>query len=472
MSISIFSCLTAFLWFDLALLVCAILGRQSGLPFRFGCWPAALLLAAALVRLLCPVTFSSTRVVHSTVILPLIQSALCWKLPLFRATLGEGLFVVWFAGIAVSLFKLAVDLRRDWQAVKRCALLGDSRIEAIAHSVVGKRVAVSCRFLLAPGASSPLMVGFFRPVFILPAYLTGFTDEEVRFVICHEWQHFRYRNNCWKLAAEILICLLWWNPPVYLLRRELAQLMELSCDRQVVRRLSQKEKAAYLETIVKSLRFQQNSMAFSGRLELHLPGSGKASELKRRFQMVAQNGREHPGGILLCAVCLVLLLAASLLVVIQPFQVPEREALDKLGIVAYDTASGSAHMEEDEDGRFVAYFFGTPCYTYDWVLYDLSDLKGKDQYICLGKNTNSQNFVSINGLGGGLMPILCRTDSGELVPVYFPASMASSVRKPAIDKNECIRYFCYSDGGVLQQRLWSATYNCWISEWEDAAGDF
>ena len=107
MSISVFSCLTAFFWFDLALLLCTMLCSQNELLLRFGFWPAALLLAAGSVRLLCPVTLSSTRVVHSTVILPFLQAALRWKLPLFGAALGEALLAVWLAGAAVSLFKLA-----------------------------------------------------------------------------------------------------------------------------------------------------------------------------------------------------------------------------------------------------------------------------------------------------------------------------------------------------------------------------
>lgn len=248
MSISVFSCLTAFLWFDLALLLCAALCRQNEMLLRFGIWPAALLLAAGLVRLLCPVTLSSTRVVHSVVILPAIQAVLRWKLPLFGTTLGTALLAVWLSGAAVNLFELARELRQNRQAVSRCVYLSDPRIEAIAHRALGDKDAASCRFLLAPTAPAPLMVGFVRPVFLLPAYLTGFTDEEVRFVLCHEWRHFRSRSNCWKLAVEILICLLWWNPPVYLLRQELDQLMELICDRAVVRSSGREEKAAYLET--------------------------------------------------------------------------------------------------------------------------------------------------------------------------------------------------------------------------------
>lgn len=465
-SISVFSCLTAFLWFDLTLLLCAILCRQSGLLLSFGSWPFALLLAAGSVRLLCPITLSSTRVVHSTVILPAMQDALRWKLPLFPLTLGEGLLAVWLAGAAVGLFKLALELRRNHRVVRRCAFLSDSRIEAIAHSALGAKAA-TCRFLQAPECSAPLMVGFLRSVVILPAYLTSFTDKEVQFVICHEWQHFRYRSNCWKLLVEILICLLWWNPPVYLLRQQLDQLLELVCDRQVIRDLSREEKAAYLETIIKSLQYQPGRPAFSGRLTEFLSGSGKASQIKQRFQMVAKSGREHPGRNMLCAVCLIFLLAASLLVVVQPFRIPAWEVLHEQGIVAFDEVPGTAYIEEDKNGQFVLYLFDIPWQTFDWVEYELNTLEYEDRYIQLGKNMDSQNFLCISG--EELIPALCRTDTGELVPVQLPDGMSFSAREPAIDKNECIKYYRYSIDGSMQERIWSITYDCWLTEWEDTS---
>ena len=472
MSISVFSCLTAFLWFDLALLLCTVLCRQNETLLRFDIWPAALLLAAGSVRLLCPVTLSSTRVVHSMVILPFMQAALRWRIPLFGATLGEALLAVWLVGAAVNLFKLALELRQNRQAVRRCVYLSDSRIEAIAHHALGEKAAASCRFLLTSEAPAPLMVGFLRPVFLLPAYLTGFTDEEVRYVICHEWQHFRYRSNCWKLLVESLICLLWWNPPVYLLRQELDQLMELICDRGVVRDAGREEKAAYLETIMKSLRSQQGRPAFSGRFAGSLSGSGKASEMKQRFQMVAKSGREHPGRILLCAVCLIFLLAASLLIVVQPFQVPAQEIFCEQGIVSFDAMPGSAYVKEDRNGRFVLHIFDIPCYTFDGVVYDLSALKVANRYIQLGQNTDSQNSLRIHYPNEGLIPTLCRTDTGELVPVHLPEGIGPSVSGRAFDKNECVKYYRYSNGGVLQQRIWSVTYCRWLAEWEDAVGYF
>ena len=472
MSISVFSCLTAFLWFNLALLLCAVLCRQNRMLLRFGFWPVALVLAAGLVRLLCPVTLSSTRVVHSTVILPSIQAALRWRLPLFGATLGTALLAVWIAGAAVNLFKLALELRQNRQALSRCVSFRDARIEAAARSALGEQAA-ACRFLLAPQAAVPLTVGFLRPVFLLPAYLTGFTDEEIRYVICHEWQHFRSRSNCWKLAAEILICLLWWNPPVYLLRPQLDQLLEWICDRAVVRGLGREEKAAYLETILKSLRAPQGRPVFSGRLAIPLSGSGKASELRQRFQMVAKNGPEHPGRIMLCAVCLLCcLLAASLLIVVQPFQMPAQEIFGEQKIVAFDAMPGSAYVKEDRNGRFVLHIFDIPCYTFDGVVYDLSALKVESRYIRLGENTDSQNFLCINYPNEGLIPTLCRTDTGELVPVHLPEGIGPSVRGRAFDKNECVKYYRYSGGGVLQQRIWSITYCRWLTEWEDAVGYF
>ena len=46
----------------------------------------------------------------------------------------------------------------------------------------------------------------------------------------------------------------WWNPVVYLLKRDLEQLIELRCDSSVSRRLSKQQRAEYLRTMLSTLQ--------------------------------------------------------------------------------------------------------------------------------------------------------------------------------------------------------------------------
>ena len=79
----------------------------------------------------------------------------------------------------------------------------------------------------------PYVVGFIRPVIFIPA--KGISDHQLKLILMHEWQHFKNRDQWKKTAIKILTCLFWWNPFVYLLRFEVEQILELNCDRKVLK---------------------------------------------------------------------------------------------------------------------------------------------------------------------------------------------------------------------------------------------
>ena len=55
-------------------------------------------------------------------------------------------------------------------------------------------------------------------------------------------------------AHSGVLLLVWWNPLVYLLRRDLPQILEIRCDMAVTKDYTVSQKAEYLQTIVNSLK--------------------------------------------------------------------------------------------------------------------------------------------------------------------------------------------------------------------------
>jgi beta-lactamase regulating signal transducer with metallopeptidase domain len=86
----------------------------------------------------------------------------------------------------------------------------------------------------------PIAAGLFRPAIYLPKdYSFG------NYAVRHEFCHLR-RGDIWlKWLIQLVVCIHWFNPLVYLLKRELNRLIELSCDRAALRGLSQSERRAY-----------------------------------------------------------------------------------------------------------------------------------------------------------------------------------------------------------------------------------
>uniref|UniRef100_UPI001D010544 M56 family metallopeptidase n=1 Tax=Paenibacillus polymyxa TaxID=1406 RepID=UPI001D010544 len=65
----------------------------------------------------------------------------------------------------------------------------------------------------------PIMYGLLRPTIVLP--IETYTKEEQYFIMRHELQHYFYKDNWRKQIIEILCALYWWNPFVYILRKQL-----------------------------------------------------------------------------------------------------------------------------------------------------------------------------------------------------------------------------------------------------------
>ncbi|UUX34483.1 M56 family metallopeptidase [Fundicoccus culcitae] len=102
--------------------------------------------------------------------------------------------------------------------------------------------------------SSPCVIGVFKPTILLPD--TMFTDEEFQFIIEHELLHIRRQDVLLKIMLEMMIIVYWWNPMIYLFRKNLAHILELNVDETLLKNSSKEEKIEYVELL---LKVQKNS---------------------------------------------------------------------------------------------------------------------------------------------------------------------------------------------------------------------
>ena len=110
------------------------------------------------------------------------------------------------------------------------------------------RVELSCNPLIA----SPMLIGFFRPRIILPAY--ELEDKELSYIFVHELTHYKQRDMFYKWLIQIVVCVHWFNPFVYLLEKEVNKSCELSCDEKAISILDEKAKREYGDTLISFLK--------------------------------------------------------------------------------------------------------------------------------------------------------------------------------------------------------------------------
>ena len=110
------------------------------------------------------------------------------------------------------------------------------------------RVELSCNPLIA----SPMLIGFFRPRIILPSH--EWEDKELSYIFVHELIHYKQRDMFYKWLIQIVVCVHWFNPFVYLLEKEVNKSCELSCDEKVISILNEKAKREYGDTLISFLK--------------------------------------------------------------------------------------------------------------------------------------------------------------------------------------------------------------------------
>lgn len=287
----------------------------------------SLLLAVALLPVLLsiPLGRGAMDTVAATV-RPLHGSAASMAWPGWLETVAA---LVW---LSVSLL-LAVRLCaacRDLSLLRRsCRPADDGLIAALNLSGQGR-----ARICLSDAVSSPLAMGFWRPIVVLPSAMPRQAEPaDLRRVLLHELEHVRRGDHWTHVLQQILMAALFFQPAAWWLNGFLTEEREAACDDAVLAATG--EARGYAACLAR--------LAETG-LERRMPAwaagaISRPSLLRRRVMRILQNGRDvsnrlsRPAMVAsLAAVAVVLTAAARLprLVLPQPVAWPESAALPSL----------------------------------------------------------------------------------------------------------------------------------------------
>lgn len=95
---------------------------------------------------------------------------------------------------------------------------------------------------------SPFLIGFFRPVVILPD--KKYEVMKLRNILMHEITHMLRYDIAVKWLLIFLGAVHWFNPLVYFVRREMNKACELACDEAVIKSFDISEKQQYGDTLI------------------------------------------------------------------------------------------------------------------------------------------------------------------------------------------------------------------------------
>jgi beta-lactamase regulating signal transducer with metallopeptidase domain len=149
----------------------------------------------------------------------------------FGGSLLPWLFDAWLAGVAfLSLYHLV-----GWRWARRLSRKGEPVGEALAALArdlcqrLGIRRAVA--FLESSAVSVPTVVGWLRPVVLVPAStLTGLSPRQLEAILAHELAHVRRHDYLINLLQTAVETLLFYHPAVWWVSAQVRRERENCCD--------------------------------------------------------------------------------------------------------------------------------------------------------------------------------------------------------------------------------------------------
>jgi beta-lactamase regulating signal transducer with metallopeptidase domain len=220
--------LTASLKFLVPFALLVSLGSVVPWPARRAVVPAAPVFSSAVVQIMEPVSLPAYATVPG-------HAPLHWV----PAAIG----VLWALGfLTITLMRC-----RSWLGV-RATLRAGTPVE----------LPISVRAVITPGAEEPGVVGFLRPVLVLPTgMLEHLNPRQVSAILAHEMCHVRRRDNFFAAVHMVVETVFWFHPLAWWIGSHLLEERELACDEEVVR--AGCDPMDYVDGILKICQFYRES---------------------------------------------------------------------------------------------------------------------------------------------------------------------------------------------------------------------
>lgn len=322
MSVSVFSFWMAMLCSTVLILLVHLLRKKPGFIRSFGVSTLLFLYFLCFFRMVVPLELPFVQVIGlEKGYAALFELARAGEVALqgFQLNLLEFLFILW-VGVAVCRFLYFVG-RYLWE--KRKLERFQHNRSPLAEQVFARVQEESSKHLqvrvfVCPDIPGPMGIGIRKKDILLPH--RDYTEEELYYVLQHEYTHFVHRDLTVRFLTCVFVCVFWWNPAVYLLNRDVEQMLEIKCDLAVTDGRSKSEKIAYLTAILSALRDggEEKNPAFPAGT--HLLPRRMDNALLERFHMITrgENAKRAFWHRLALLTVSVALLFASYLFVIQP----------------------------------------------------------------------------------------------------------------------------------------------------------
>lgn len=287
MQITFFSLFMSVIWSSFLVIFNHFCRKKHFFIRQLGITNILFLYLFSVIRMMIPYEFSFTRVIPPQDVL----NNLFWDISINKPAMQISIFFVlaaiWGAISAILIVCFVLKYVRAMRKFSTYNIRKDAQCCHIFNRVLNvSKTQMKIAIRSSSDINIPISVGIFRKSIILPDQ--DYSDSELYYILLHEYTHFQNKDLIIKILINIYGCIFWWNPAIYLLKKDLSQILEIKCDLDVTDNMANKNKAEYLATIVTMLRnagAKKREKAFYGTTAL--VSRDYDSEIIERFQLVS-----------------------------------------------------------------------------------------------------------------------------------------------------------------------------------------
>src|SRR5262249_20439178 len=179
-----------------------------------------------------PVEIEQTIVPTQTAMAPASQRPWSFIRPVNITPLLPWMTLLWLLGAVFFSLRLVVG----WLYTRRVRSYGTRPLEEGWEQTFRRlcdqlRAPRPARLLESALVKVPMVIGWLRPVILLPAgALTGLTTQQLEAIIAHELAHIRRHDYLFNLLQSVVETLLFYHPAVWWVSRRIRQEREHCCD--------------------------------------------------------------------------------------------------------------------------------------------------------------------------------------------------------------------------------------------------
>jgi beta-lactamase regulating signal transducer with metallopeptidase domain len=355
---------------------------------RIGIKGALFCIIIVALRLLFPFEVGIGKSLACTVLFPQIVMFLnipCLSVGSSTFYIYHALYAIWLMGIISSLMRAIILYRRFKKLAYQLPHMMDKHPYEIldkVHKQYSHPVAFQIKQL--PGLSNPLIFWSKTPMILLPAI--NFSDDDLFHILSHEAAHY-YNGDFWfKIVMECLCYLYWWNPFVYLLKKQMAMWLEIRADLTATKRMDEQGQIRYLESVVKIAKKQVSSTYD----KIPMFFGGTSSSLKQRILFMLHHEEskfvyKHKAHINLFVTIIVsIIICFSFIVVLEPYAILPKHA-DNTVKFTKETTYLVRNQNEGYDVYVNDEYFATVTQKYDFfselpIYGDMKEVKGNESH--------------------------------------------------------------------------------------------